>query len=193
MTGNVTYTILRGVELLPFPLGRTGLARALQGAASSPVQADRFPLFGALSTRTQKSIGEQILLLKEQGLLAHFVKGEHQLLRLTDKGKCRLAAHPQDRTTTGPPAPQHRSDDPAEVDQTLLRRLRAWRLEKARELAMPPYVIFHDAVLERIAASRPTTRAELATIKGVGPRKLEQFGPAIVEIVTSTKGSAKEG
>jgi len=178
---------LRGVMLLPFPVGRTGLARALTGASSSPVQADRFPLFGVLAASTQKRIGEQILQLKEQGLLADFMKGEHQLLRLTDEGKRWLAAHPQDRPTAGQYAPTRRSGDSAEYDPALFQQLRAWRLERAKEMGMPPYVVLQDTVLKSIAASRPTSLAELAAIKGIGPHKLEQYGPAIVEIVASAE------
>jgi superfamily II DNA helicase RecQ len=67
----------------------------------------------------------------------------------------------------------------------LFERLRAWRLKKAREIEKPPYVIFHDVVLKRIAASRPATPDELIAIKGIGPRKLEQYGPAVLTIVAS--------
>ncbi|MEJ2735641.1 MAG: RecQ family ATP-dependent DNA helicase [Anaerolineae bacterium] len=58
--------ILQGVARLPYPMGRRGLARALQGALSSTVQADRFPLFGALADWTQKSIIEQAAQLEDQ-------------------------------------------------------------------------------------------------------------------------------
>jgi superfamily II DNA helicase RecQ len=43
-------------------------------------------------------------------------------------------------------------------------------------------------VLERIASLRPTTLDELSTIKGVGPKKLRAYGPALVEIITSRDG-----
>ena len=44
-------------------------------------------------------------------------------------------------------------------------------------------MIFHDETLRQIAAARPATRADLATISGVGARKLEAYGEAILELV----------
>jgi ATP-dependent DNA helicase RecQ len=189
--------ILHGVARLPYPMGRTGLARALQGASSSTVQADRFPLFGVLANWTQKSIIEHTAQLEDQGLLAPFDKGEYRLLRLTDEGQAWLDAHHKEPNDIAPPAPPHRRPErrsetghPVGYDETLFERLRAWRLEKAGQIGMPPYVIFHDVVLKRIAASRPATPDELIAIKGIGQRKLEQYGPAVLGIVAGDQASS---
>jgi ATP-dependent DNA helicase RecQ len=48
---------------------------------------------------------------------------------------------------------------------------------------VPPYVIFHDAVLREMTAARPATRAELARIPGIGARKLEGWGEAFLEVI----------
>lgn len=69
------------------------------------------------------------------------------------------------------------------MDEPLFQALRAWRLEQARAQAVPPYVIFHDSHLRVIAAHRPITLAALSGLKGVGPRKLEQYGAAVIELV----------
>ena len=62
-------------------------------------------------------------------------------------------------------------------------RLRAWRLERARDDGVPPYVVFHDRVLHEIADTRPETLAELAGIAGVGPSKLERYGDEVLAAV----------
>jgi ATP-dependent DNA helicase RecQ len=77
--------------------------------------------------------------------------------------------------------------DDAEVDEELWQRLRAWRLEQARSQEVPPYIIFHDATLRRIAALRPANLDELASIKGIGPIKLEKYGPEVLNIVNGAK------
>jgi DNA helicase-2/ATP-dependent DNA helicase PcrA len=59
-------------------------------------------------------------------------------------------------------------------------RLRAWRLERAREDGVPPYVVFHDSVLHAIADARPSSLGELSEISGVGPAKLERYGDAVL-------------
>jgi ATP-dependent DNA helicase UvrD/PcrA len=62
-------------------------------------------------------------------------------------------------------------------------RLRAWRLERAREDGVPPYVIFHDTVLHAIADAQPASLGELAQIAGVGPAKLERYGAAVLALL----------
>jgi ATP-dependent DNA helicase RecQ len=72
---------------------------------------------------------------------------------------------------------------PGGVPTTLFDRLRAWRAATAKERNVPAYVIFHDATLREIAIARPANLAELAGISGVGDRKLEAYGAAILEVI----------
>jgi DNA helicase II / ATP-dependent DNA helicase PcrA len=62
-------------------------------------------------------------------------------------------------------------------------RLRAWRLERAREDGVPAYVVFHDEVLHAIADAKPTSLGELSRIAGVGPTKLERYGNAVLAVL----------
>ena len=48
---------------------------------------------------------------------------------------------------------------------------------------MPAYVVFHDATLDGIAASRPATLSELRGISGVGDKKLEHYGDELIALV----------
>jgi DNA helicase II / ATP-dependent DNA helicase PcrA len=68
------------------------------------------------------------------------------------------------------------------ADDPLFQRLREWRLQTAREQSVPAYVVFSDATLQAIAATRPGTRAELAGVPGVGVVKLDRYGPAVLEL-----------
>src|SRR5574337_1997159 len=65
----------------------------------------------------------------------------------------------------------------------LFERLRAWRADTARTRNVPAYVIFHDATLREIAARAPANLAELAGISGVGDRKLEAYGEALLAVL----------
>jgi len=69
------------------------------------------------------------------------------------------------------------------ADASLLERLRAWRSEQARTQSVPAYVIFHDATLLAIAAARPRDIDNLATIHGIGEKKLERYGPALLQLL----------
>ena len=71
------------------------------------------------------------------------------------------------------------------ADTGLLDQLKAWRLEQAREQAVPAYVILHDRTLAEIAALRPRDMDALATISGIGAKKLERYGAALLELVRS--------
>lgn len=73
----------------------------------------------------------------------------------------------------------------ADADRDLLVSLKALRLTLAQERKVPAFVILHDATLNEIARTRPTTLDQMASISGIGPRKLEQFGQAFMEIVTA--------
>jgi ATP-dependent DNA helicase RecQ len=69
------------------------------------------------------------------------------------------------------------------VDQALYEKLRSWRRAAAAERAVPAYVIFHDATLERISAMLPSSVERLKSISGVGERRAEEFGPDLLQIV----------
>jgi DNA helicase-2/ATP-dependent DNA helicase PcrA len=72
---------------------------------------------------------------------------------------------------------------PSDRDEELYERLREWRRATATEQQVPAYVVFTDATLAALAERKPTTEAELATIGGIGPRKLSQYGPAVLALV----------
>jgi ATP-dependent DNA helicase RecQ len=70
-----------------------------------------------------------------------------------------------------------------EFSQTLFDALRAWRASEAKSQSVPPYVIFHDATLREIAATKPAGLDELAQIKGVGLSKLQRYGGRVLRVL----------
>jgi DNA helicase-2/ATP-dependent DNA helicase PcrA len=84
----------------------------------------------------------------------------------------------------------HCADCEVDVDIALFERLRAWRLAEAAAASVPAYVVFTDATLTAIAASAPLDETDLAAIPGVGRRKLDRYGPAVLAIVAGEPGSA---
>ena len=80
------------------------------------------------------------------------------------------------------------------VRNELLDRLKALRKQLADEQNVPPYVIFTDSTLEEMARVRPTTPADFRHVGGVGERKLELFGKAFLNVITTfIGGQAREG
>jgi len=72
---------------------------------------------------------------------------------------------------------------PSDIDEELLAQLKEWRLATSKELKVPAYVVFTDNTLIAIAETLPTDDAALVAIPGIGARKLEQFGPDVLELV----------
>ena len=72
--------------------------------------------------------------------------------------------------------------------ETLLRR---WRSAKAKELGLPIYMVLQQKALLAIAAHRPVTPKELATMNGVGPVTIERYGKEILDIVADFNASGQ--
>lgn len=75
-----------------------------------------------------------------------------------------------------------------DVDTELLAQLKDWRLRRATDMKVPAYIVFTDNTLTAIAELRPADEAALVAIPGIGARKLEQFGPDVLELVRGRVG-----
>ncbi|WP_225846257.1 ATP-dependent DNA helicase UvrD2 [Streptomyces sp. HPF1205] len=82
-------------------------------------------------------------------------------------------------------------DCPSDLDEGLYERLRAWRSEQAKALGQPAYCVFTDKTLLAIAEVRPEGEAELASIAGVGARKLDRFGADVLALVAGLEPGAE--
>jgi len=69
-------------------------------------------------------------------------------------------------------------------DQVRFINLKAWRAEVAREHNLPAYVIFHDATLAEIAQRSPQTLDDLQGISGIGEKKLQAYGEAVLRVIS---------
>ncbi len=74
----------------------------------------------------------------------------------------------------------------ASADPRVLAELVAWRKTLARASGVPAQVIFHDATLAAVAEARPTDRAELMAVPGLGPLKVERYGDELLALVAHT-------
>jgi len=82
-------------------------------------------------------------------------------------------------------ATQSKASEATEVlrDSPLFEELKQLRRSLADERDVPAYVVFSDATLLAMVERRPTTGAELLSISGVGPKKLETFGEAFLDVI----------
>jgi ATP-dependent DNA helicase RecQ len=160
----------------------------------SQYRHDSLSVFGVGKELTDTQWRAVVRQLLAQGVLA--VEGEYGTLACTPAGdevlyrgrQLRLRDDPA-RAAQARPAKNSRTAGtaaPAELSgpaAALFEELRAWRATAAKEQGVPAYVIFHDATLRQIAAQRPSTLVDLATVNGVGESKLARYGQQILDLL----------
>ena len=77
------------------------------------------------------------------------------------------------------------ADDLDATAATLLDSLKALRLELAQKRKVPAYVIFSDRTLVDMAAKRPSTTEEFASVFGVGAAKLSKFASVFLQEIAA--------
>ena len=75
------------------------------------------------------------------------------------------------------------ADALGDADRALFERLREWRAGVSRELGVPAYIVFGDATLRALAEHRPATPEALDGITGIGAKKREAYGEAVLAVI----------
>ena len=137
-------------------------------------------------------------ILRQLVALGH-VAVDHEAygaLRLTEsarpilRGECAVEMRrAPERSTERKFRQRMRANLTAQVDDSLLARLKSWRAEEAKRQGVPAYVILHDSTLIAIAQLVPGSLDALANVSGIGAKRLERYGEAVLTIVsTAVKG-----
>jgi ATP-dependent DNA helicase RecQ len=168
------------------------IASVLRGEPTETISArghDRLSVFGLLRETSAAELRGYIDQLTQSGFIERS-GDQYPTLQITASGAdllrgradCVLYRQPQ-----RPPTRRRRgraaTDVVGSVDEALFARLRQLRLELARARGVPPYVIFHDTTLRELAARRPSTVAELLNVPGIGERKAEVYGEALLAVL----------
>ncbi|GAA2515327.1 ATP-dependent DNA helicase UvrD2 [Pilimelia columellifera] len=75
-------------------------------------------------------------------------------------------------------------DCPSDLDEDLLERIVRWRADTAAAQGVPAYVVFTDATVTALAERRPTAESDLLAIAGIGPRKAQMYGSAVLALTS---------
>ncbi|MFE2072677.1 DNA helicase RecQ [Streptomyces misionensis] len=165
---------------------------------------DQLSVFGIGRDLEEGEWRGAIRQLLAQGLLA--VEGEYGTLVLTEASGAVLRGErevPLRKEPKRPAASRSRSAGgsgggkaktvAADLPEELLpafEALRTWRTGQAREQGVPPYIIFNDATLRAIVSQMPRSIRELATVSGVGEKKLATYGEEVLAVLASLDGPA---
>lgn len=77
---------------------------------------------------------------------------------------------------------------PDDGDEALFQKLRALRLDIARELGKPPYIVFSDKTLRDMVRVKPITDDQFLAVNGVGESKLKQYGEQFMAAIREDSG-----
>ena len=189
-----------------FGFGAQHVIAVLRGQANERVHRyghDTLSTFGIGADLTETEWRAVLRQLIALGLVS-VDHARHQVLVLTDasrallrgEGTLRMRRPKADagrrpgrgarHATAGQSGAADHGPPPADAAATaLFERLREWRRATATERGVPPYVIFHDSVLRAIAQHRPASLQELASVGGVGEKKLDAYGDALIDLIGS--------
>jgi ATP-dependent DNA helicase RecQ len=202
----VTLTVRKALSGVARVHGRFGMmvtVQLLRGSADERLARaglDRTTTFGVLSEHGEDWLLRLLRRFVTAGWI-EFSTGERPVIRLTEQGvavmkgdrPARVLLPPAHRVKAAAPAgrsrPRRGGAPPVaryavDVDEDrIFEALRHHRLDLSRQLAAPPYVIASDRTLRELASFRPRSLRELEGIYGIGPSKLERFGPGFLEVI----------
>lgn len=73
--------------------------------------------------------------------------------------------------------------DLSEEEEGLFEKLRALRMEIAKEEKVPPYIVFSDKTLVSMCIIKPGNKTEMLSVSGVGEFKYEKYGERFLDCV----------
>jgi ATP-dependent DNA helicase RecQ len=165
------------------------VCEVLRGAKTEGVARhghDRLSTFGLLADldqRTAENLAHQLL---DQGLLDR-TPGDRPVVTLNEKS-WEVLRGTREVVLLEPRAGKARTtqadaDDWEGVDRDLFERLRKWRRRVAEARGKPAWTILDDKALRAIAREKPSSPAALLRCKGIGEKRLADFGSAILDLV----------
>ncbi|GEB96375.1 ATP-dependent DNA helicase RecQ [Microbacterium lacticum] len=173
--------------------GAGHLVDILRGASTERIRQqghDKLATYGLGADLTDQDWRSVIRQLLARGIIV--ARGEYGVLAIGDEGAAVLrgeAAVPLRRDVLGRGGGGSRArkaaatESVAEGDRDLFEALRAWRAAVAKEQGVPAYIVFGDATLRALADQRPASVAALEGITGIGAKKREAYGEAVLAVI----------
>ena len=165
------------------------VCEVLRGAKTEGIQRhghDRLSTFGLLAALDQRAAENLTHQLLDQGLLGRS-SGDRPVVMLNERSwevlrgtRTVVLSEPRSGKAKAAKADV---DDWKGVDRDLFERLRKWRRQVAEGRGKPAWTIFDDKSLRAIAREKPTSPAALLRVKGIGEKRLADFGAAILDLV----------
>ncbi|HIW21023.1 MAG TPA: DNA helicase RecQ [Candidatus Dorea intestinavium] len=171
--------------------GKTIIIDTLAGAKTArlkEVGATGYHSYGVLSKVNKKLLRR---LLDELILEEYLLVGDYQVIKLGDISELKkpdtkvlVKITAEDKLPSRPEKTKKTAKGTEALTSAgfkLFDKLRALRLEIAREENLPPYIVFSDKTLIDMAVKVPTKKSEMLTVFGVGENKYLKYGERFLE------------
>lgn len=139
---------------------------------------NKISTYGIMKDKSKTYIKDLIGTLTADGYIK--VSGTtYPILKLTEKSKDVLFGEVKVLVNIRKEEERVRKDgfdEDLSYDEKLFKHLKEVRLDMARMRNIPPFIIFSDASLKEMSQKKPRTEDEMLMIKGVGDKKLLQYG-----------------
>jgi ATP-dependent DNA helicase RecQ len=182
--------ILSCVARVQERFGVRHVCEVLRGAKTDAVLRHRhdglstFGLLAAVDQRTAENLVHQLL---DQELLAR-TAGDRPVVTLNERS-WEVLRGTREVVLVEPRAGKAKAskadtDDWQGVDRDLFEQLRRWRRRIAEARGKPAWTILDDKALRTIARERPDSPAALLRCKGIGEKRLADFGAELLDLVS---------
>ncbi|MGI9178570.1 MAG: DNA helicase RecQ [Pirellulales bacterium] len=182
--------ILSCVARVQERFGVRHVCEVLRGAKTDGIVRhghDRLSTFGLLANLDQRAAENLVHQLLDQELLSR-TAGDRPVVTLNERSWEVLRGQ-RPVVLVEPRAGRAKStkadaDDWQGVDRDLFERLRKWRRRIAEARGKPAWTILDDKALRAIAREKPASPAALLRCKGIGEKRLADFGAELLNLVT---------
>ena len=173
--------------------GLVAIADAVHGSRNAKILRGGLaenPYYGSCSEVPLHQLRQIMNHLVMQGYLT--IAGEYRTIQLTDTSDEILNGRPVFmKTARERPKPAAGTKEKKisvsagqqDIDRGLFEKLRALRLEIARQEKVPPYIVFSDKTLVQMCILKPQGRTEMLRVSGVGEMKYAKYGERFLEVL----------
>ncbi len=173
--------------------GKTIIIDTVAGAKTARLEeigATGYKSYGVLASSNKKLLRR---LLEQMVMEGYLVVGDYQVIKLGDISalkdsdtKVLVKITDEDKLPEKAAKPKKKAKGTESLTSAgfqLFDKLRALRLEIAREEKMPPYIVFSDKTLIDMAAKMPVNKEEMMNVSGVGENKFAKYGERFLSMI----------
>ncbi len=199
---DIARAISRCVHDVNQHVGSGKIVKVLRGSKAqdlSYLNPESLPSFGMLDEVTEARIRDVLSQMATDGFLT-IAEGRLPIVGFGPRAAETVApefhydikkikrADARARRTPDVSTPAVGSYVPDDGDEALFQKLRALRLDIARELGKPPYIVFSDKTLRDMVRVKPITDDQFLAVNGVGESKLKQYGERFMAAIREDSG-----